>query len=257
MSDTLEEEHIARVMKEYNGMITKDMAKSILTKDTQKGHIKVDINDIISNKVPVGRIVDLSEHVYRIFNRIRFDASDNNKQKRTIVLGKEQSTLPLTLWDKKSDLADVLPIERNDIVHIQNLKVIKTGPSGELSSTQETHITKTSSGGTAISDFSKITGNEKNIDIIGRIVSLSQIRYFMDLSGKQSSISDCIISDGKIELRLVLWKSSSQAVAEMHPGDYIKVEFVNTKQKDSGIEIVASDTSRILINNSLYQRLSI
>ena len=102
-----------------------------------------------------------------------------------------------------------------------------------------------------VTRLSALKNLDKDIDIIGKVVSVDPVRYFTDLSGRHVSVSSCTLSEGSTNIRMSMWRSSSLYAAEMHPGDYVKAEFVSVKASESGLEISAGDYSRIFIGSSL------
>lgn len=243
---------VEKIIEEHGGMISRDMAVEIASGKAAEGRKagRASIADLRSGRIKTGNIVELETEVYRVFNKVRFEKDNKERFRRVLVLGKENDSLRVVLWDKHAQLVDSLSIERGDKIIASNLRVVEGREGPELSSTGSTFLSRAAPSNTGISDFSELRSGNRNIDIIGRVVSVSQIRYFVDLDGKQSGVSDCTITDGKIELKLVMWRSSSSCAAEMHPGDYIKVECASVKSTEAGVEISAADTSRILVTSS-------
>ncbi len=246
------EEDISKIIDQNGGLIDKKMASQI--KNTQEGtksYQKLTVDLLLKHEVVDGSIVNIEDKVYRVFNKIKMEINGTPRIKRVVVLGAEARTVSISLWDKNCNFIDSMLIQRGDSVSISSLKVRKVSDDIELSSTSGTYISRVVPSYNFKSNFSELSENERNIDIMGRILSVSPIRYFKDLDGKQSGVSECSITDGKTEAHVTLWRSSSGYSTDMHPGAYIKLEFVSVKKIDDKLEITATDASRILIGQGL------
>jgi ssDNA-binding replication factor A large subunit len=230
-------------------MIGKNIAAKI---ESNKNYSKSNVKQLIALSPNDNELVSIEDTVYRIFNKNRIENNGVTRLRRDLVLGEEGSTLTVVLWDKSCELVDTLLVQRGDKVLISNLKVRTIQDSIELINTAGTYISRVIPTEIDVkTDFSSLNGNEKNIDILGRILSVSPIRYFKDLDGKQNGISECTISDGFVEGRVTLWKSSSGYANEMHPGSYIKIEYCSIKKIEDKLDITANDYSRILLGQGL------
>ncbi len=209
---------------------------------------KLTIQELTASKLAEGDTVDIEDSVYRIFNKLRFERNGAVRVNRIVVLGSEGKSVRVVFWDKSAEMIDSATVQRKDRVIATNLRTKKTGDELELYSTASTYISRIMPAKTAVTDFSQLHGGEKNIDVSGRVLSVNPIRYFKDLSGRDSGVADCSISDGKTELALRLWGSSSACAGEMHPGDYLKAEFVSAKATENGVEITANDSARLLLS---------
>jgi len=209
---------------------------------------KLSVQQVSGAGIADGDTVDIEDSMYRIFNKLRFEKAGVARISRVAVFGGEGSSVRATFWDKSAEMIDAALVQRKDRVVVTNMRVKKSGDDTELQSTASTYISRLVPARSAVTDFSQLKGGEKNIDVSGRILSVNPIRFFRDLSGRDSGVADCTVTDGRMEARLVLWGSSSACTADMHPGDYIKAEFVSAKLTDNGMEIVASDSSRLLLS---------
>ncbi len=234
-----------KVAEEYGGMISMKSAEGIA-----EGRIprrKTGVGEIAAGKVSDGEIVDIEGEVYRVFNKIKFEKDGKAQYRRTIVIGDRSANIRAILWGAKAELPDYLPVERGDRIGMDRMRVRRFEDSYELSGIGESMIRRIEPCKQCITDFSYISEDAREIDVAGRLVSVGQPKYFNGLGGKKGSVADCSITDGKTILRLVLWDSSSEIASEMHPGGYVKAEYVSAKKTDAGIELSASDLSRILI----------
>lgn len=248
------EQEVNTVVKEHGGMISKKMANGILESRKKEGSAsKARLNDLLSGKFPDGSIVRIEEHIYRIFNKKSFNVSGRERTRRNMVLGNDSANILLTLWDKHAEMADNILMERGDRILADGLRLKKSEYGYELSNLTNTYLARLASSKTSILDFSMLKPGERSIDVTGKIISIGNIRHFNDLKGREGSVSDATISDGKKELRLVMWGSSSIYAGSMHPGDLVKIEFATVKETANGMEISASDSSRLLIKSRIQQ----
>ncbi len=229
------------------------IGKNIATKiESNKNYSKSNVKQLTTMAPKDNELVSVEDVVYRIFNKNRIESNGTVRLRRDLVLGEEGSTLTVVLWDKSCELVDTLLVQRGDRVLISNLKVRTLNESIELINTTGTYISRVMPSEVDVkTDFSSLNGNERNIDILGRILSVGPIRYFKDLDGKQNGISECTISDGAVEGRVTLWKSSSSYANEMHPGSYVKIEFCSIKLLEGKLDITANDHARILLGQGL------
>ena len=237
-----------KIIKEHGGLISRDMARGIL----ENGSVRVSnasAQEVCAGKFPEGGLVSVEDHVYKISNKKRFERNGLERFRRTLVLGSKGSTVVVSLWDKQADLADSLLIERGDRVLASNLRVRKAPDGYELSSISSTYLSRLSPSETQFRRFLDIKAGERDIDLVCKVVAVSPIRYFMDLNGGQSGVSDCTVTDGLTEARLTMWRSSSQYAATLHPGNYIKAESIDVREREGLIEFVAGDSSRVLVSN--------
>ena len=226
------EDDIGKIIDQNGGLIDKTMASRIKnTQESAKSYQKLSVDLLLKRGAEDESIVNVEDKVYRVFNKIKIDIKGTPRIKRIIVLGAEGRTVSISLWDKNCNFIDSMLIQRGDSISISSLKVRKISDDIELSSTSGTYISRIVPSYNFKSNFSEIAENERNIDIMGRILSVSPTRYFKDLDGKQSGVSECSVTDGKNEAHVTLWRSSSGYSADMHPGAYIKLEFVSVKKK--------------------------
>jgi ssDNA-binding replication factor A large subunit len=250
-----EEKELRKVVDEHRGMISKKMANGIIQqRKKEERPSKARVSEILSGMLSDGSIISMEEQVYRIFNKKSFTASGRDRMRRSIVLGDESANIPVTLWDKHAEMIDNLLIERGDRILADKLKLKKSEYGYELSTLSNTYLARLQASKNAVSDFSQLKPGERNIDIAGKVTSVGNIRHFNDLKGRESSVSDATLSDGRNEVRLVMWGSSSMYAGALHPGDLIKIEFAIVKETNQGIEISANDSSRILVKSSQEPR---
>ncbi len=244
------EEEISRTVKEHGELISREKARELISNKNQPAPQKRKLTAaaLIAANLQDGEVVDLEDNVYRVFNKVKFNRNGSAGVNRIVVFGSEGNSVKTILWEKSAEFPDAMQIQRKDKVLATNLRVHKNGDETELYSSTSTYFSRITPSKSSVTDFSQLKGGERNIDIIGRIVSIGSSRSFKSLGGTESSVSDCNISDGKIEARVSLWGSCSTYTTEMHPGEFLKVEFASAKLSENGLELSASDASRMLIS---------
>ncbi len=197
-----------------------------------------------------GEAVDIEDEVYRIFNLVRFEKDGKRRASRDLILGSPGNVVRAILWDKNAELVDTWFVQRRDKVLATNLKLKKEEGETLLYGTVTTSISRITPARSAVTDFASLMGGEKNIDVSGRVISIGATRLFKGLGGKENGVAECTISDGRISMRVALWGACSSFTASMHPGDYLKLEFVAARATEAGLEISANDYSRLLLSKA-------
>ncbi|MGC8729876.1 MAG: hypothetical protein ACP5RP_00615 [Candidatus Micrarchaeia archaeon] len=253
-----------QVLDEFSGMISRAQAKSIL--DSQGVTPKLDQSTAHSSNFSVKEILEryqnfsetlstfnIEDTIYRIFNESTYDVAGKRNTKRIIILGKEGDTIKVNLYGKLADYIDLNGFEAGDIVIITNLIF---DSSGNARNSPNTYISKIRPGGSAITNYSEIKSEMRNINIIGKVIEIDPIRYITRID-KQSQVPTCRIklSDLLHEISVSLWESSALSTVNMHINDYVKIEFCASKVRNDTIEIYANNYSRVLISKALSNRL--
>ncbi len=229
------------IIKNYNGMLDKNTADRLATNNK-----RLNVDELSKLSIPIGSILDVEDYVLRLFNKRPFKTQTKESFVRHGLLGNDTVFIRLVLWDDNANLVDTIPIERGDRVFIKGLR-LKNGSKGvELHTTNKTSIYRIMPQKQSfINDFSSLQ-ESKGIDIVGKITEISKPKYFND-QNKSRTVVDSKLTDGKNEIKLVLWDSSALSTSYMNVGDIIKIEFANIKRVGDQLEIHATDKSRVII----------
>lgn len=182
-------------------------------------------------------LVNLSDYIYRIFNRSKF------KNKRILVMGTSPDTINV-IFKNKNDKLDKLKIYHNDKITIKNLLVNMDKKSFYVN--DETDIKRVSQSKPPISNFGFLAPKIKNIDILGKVEDICKLKcsnekdFFMKLK-----LKDRI---GNV-MSLIAEDSSALSLDGIKKNQYIRLEFVKTKLESGKIYILADDDSRIIKYN--------
>ncbi|MEM3661290.1 MAG: hypothetical protein QXG73_00440 [Candidatus Micrarchaeaceae archaeon] len=245
---------IQNAIDERYGLINREMAKSMLDTKNQRIFERISASSVPEN-IAEGSVVDLDGKVIKVLNKTAVQGGGAGNYFRLMLLGEERNPVRVVLWRKYADLVDNMLIERNDNILAKALSVKKWQDSTEFSTTSATFFFRTKPALGGISDFSQLSSGMKNIDIIAKLLSIGSVHYFTDLKSRQRGVVRCAITDGAIEMPLVLWGLSSGYAAVLHPGNYIKVEYASVKNGNASLEIHADDYSRILASDTFRSRM--
>ncbi len=254
---------LERILDSYSGMISKNQAERIL--ESRKGRIledeKTDAIGVLAFLAEARKAGTTKEYsaniediIYRIFNASTTKtASGKERKRRDIVLGKENNTVELVVFDKFSDMADINCYERGDKVFIKNA-IVDVG-TGQLRAGRNFSMSKIAQGNTGIVDFNEIKEEIKNIDIIGKVIEIDPIRHVNRLNGTQIPVCDIVLSDAHKAIAATLWGNIAIETAALNINDCIKIEFCSVKSRNGTLEIYANDYSRIVKSQALLSRL--
>jgi hypothetical protein len=255
------------IIDRFSGMITKEQAAALSDRGGEHDGVLRNVEDLlvlinkrtdkdthaVADSNPF--TVNVKEKVYRIFNPVTLTQGGVQTSRRSVVLGSENRTLKLNLRSRLSEFIDTEAFERGDVIEVDN--AILDPVRGELVEGIGTVMRRVSPAKhDAIVDYDALGNEMRNIDVIGKIVEMSSVRY-AGISGKRLAVSDCVLTDLKRSVNASLWGSSALATARIKINDFVKIEFCRTGTGRNGLVLHASDLSRIVANKAFGQRLSV
>ncbi len=253
-------DEIADTVDRFSGMITREQAERMAASREKAGTPAAEATDALrlsefisaqrSSKAvrdsPAAYIVNITDKVYRVFNKVEYRRNGRNGASRIVVMGRENHTIKLNLLDRFAELADSLPISRSDVILVKNAS-LEMG-RGELRSTNATQISVISHSEAAKAEFGDMAEGDRNVDVIGKVIEIGPIRYVSRLGGDgQIAVSECTITDAKTPLQVSLWGSSALMTTKLAINDTVKIEFCSVRSRNGRMELYASDLSRVLI----------
>jgi hypothetical protein len=252
---------VEEIVDRLSGMITKEQAAALSGRTSNAMSVDGLIELMDKRKAEDTHAaaadpftVNVKDSVYRIFNPVSLQTGSVHAVKRCVVLGKEGSTLRLSLRGRLSEFIDTGAFERDDVIEVDNA-VFDIG-NGELVDGMNTVMSKVSHARhDAIADYSALGNGLRNIDVIGKMIEIGPLRY-ADVSGKRLAASDCVLTDLKRSVDASLWGSSALATARIRVNDFVKMEFCSTRAGRDGLMLHAGDLSRIVANRDFGRRLS-
>jgi hypothetical protein len=257
---------VEEIVDRLSGMITKEQAAALSSRGGGCGCGAMSVNDVLglidaaATKKPRSDTdsgpftVNVQDSMYRIFNPVNLASGSRRLSRRSVVLGREGSTLRLGLRGRLSEFIDTAAFERNDVVAVSNA-IIDAG-RGELVDGKDTVMRRVAPARRdAIVDYSTLVDGLKGIDVLGKIVEIGPVRH-ADISGKRLAVSDCVLTDLNRSVNASLLGSSAAATSNIRVNDFVKIEFCGTGTGRNGPMLYAGDLSRIVANKIFGKRLA-
>lgn len=258
-----------KIMDLLSGMITKPQAEcvakgefgniEILMKAGSAGITAADLSKLTNNEWnwlmeqgTAGKM-RIKDSVYRILPPEKTVKGKKNIR-RKLILGEDGNTIAINLSEDLLEELDRIPIERGDKISVKNLMMQSYLELGQTPYTKINRITESEK--STVTNYSSIIGELKNADIIGIVTEVGQVkRTQKNNSGAEDEVSDCKISDTKHTAQVILWGESARLAESMALNSWIKIEFCNIKQTESGLVVWVSNTSRILSSGTFASRI--
>lgn len=199
--------------------------------------------------------------ITKIYDTITFDKNDGSEgQVRSIEVTDDTGSIRVTLWNKETEIA----MDKGDIIKISGGNVefddyagdsyrLNTGwnasivinpeiddeLSKKLSDINNFQITK-------IKDVLNIDEDEgREVDVIGRILSMQDIREFQRVDGTEGQVRSIDLADETGIVRTSLWDEKSDI--DQGLGDAIKIENARTRLGQNVMELSVGRSSRITV----------
>ncbi|MCD6530265.1 hypothetical protein J7L06_08300 [Candidatus Bathyarchaeota archaeon] len=174
------------------------------------------------------RKVSLRGFVHQVSDVHEFNRKDGAKGKvRRILLSDETGKLTVVLWNEKVD--ELRDLKVGDLVQIINGRVKKMNDNSI-----ELHVEKNS--------IVKVIGNyfemdpptirdlQANLDldrepkVLGKILSLDEVKEFRRKDGKEGKMARIFLSDGTGILQVNLWDEKTEILRNLKVGDIVLIE---------------------------------
>jgi replication factor A1 len=142
-----------------------------------------------------------------------------------LLVADETGSIRITLWDDKADLINQGFIEIGHNLQLGGYVKegysgveVNIGSNGVLSQTDEEVNVKNAS--MKISDIKNGMGS---INVIGRLLDISDIRTFNKKDGSKGRVGNITIGDDTGKIRITLWDEKTDKMAELRLGDAVEV----------------------------------
>jgi replication factor A1 len=213
----------------------------------------VQIKDLVSGLKDVtitGRVI----HVSPTKKFIRQNGSEGAK--RVIHVADKTGVVRVAIWDEEALALEPKHI-LDRLVRLRHASVkrkaggkieLNIGSKGEIEIDpedlkEEDYPPLTSFIGT----LDKITGNEKNIDIIGLVSQVYPIITFKRQDGGEGKVRRVEIKNHTGKITLVLWDENADAISEEHIGRHILVLGAGVKKRfDGRLELHTKNQTEII-----------
>ena len=206
-----------------------------------------DINNIDENVIIKGKILFIKETK-------SFFRKNNTKGKlKQIVIGDDTGIVTINLWDDQIDKYSNLNI--GDSIEINDLNIKKNN----YTNTFEISIPKSSSGikkleydityNIIFTKIGYIENLKNNLNVIGKIINISDINTFIKKDGSEGTIGYITIGDDTGKMNLKLWDNNTVYLDDFNYEDVISIQNCFSK--------INSYTKKIELNinkNSIIQK---
>ena len=199
--------------------------------------------------------------ITKIYDTITFDKNDGSEgQVRSIEVTDDTGSIRVTLWNKETEIA----MDKGNIIKISGGNVefddyagdsyrLNTGwnasivinpeiddeLSKKLADINNFQITK-------IKNVLNIDEDEgREVDVIGRILSMQDIREFQRVDGTEGQVRSIDLADETGIVRTSLWDEKSDI--DQGLGDAIKIENARTRLGQNVMELSVGRSSRITV----------
>ena len=226
-SITMEEftEKVNEKVEQMGGLCDEKTAAMLVAHDlgmNETGKSSQKVADIKSDSGNVNFIAK----VVSVFPIREFTRSDGTVGRvGNLLVADETGSIRITLWDDKADLINQGFIEIGHNLQLGGYVKegysgveVNIGGNGVLSQTDEEVNVKNAS--MKISDIKSGTGS---INVIGRLLDISDIRTFNKKDGSKGRVGNITIGDDTGKIRITLWDDKTDKIAELRLGDSVEV----------------------------------
>ena len=218
-------EKVNEKVEQMGGLCDEKTAAMLVAHDlglNETGKSSQQITDIKSDSGNVNFIAK----VVSVFPIREFTRSDGTVGRvGNLLVADETGSIRVTLWDDKADLINQCFIEIG-----QNLQLggyvkegysgveVNIGSNGVLSQTDEEVQVKHAS--MKISDIKDGMGS---INVVGKLLDISDIRNFNKKDGSKGRVGNITIGDDTGKIRITMWDDKTDKMAELRLGDAVEV----------------------------------
>lgn len=201
--------------------------------------------------------------VTKIYDTINFEKNDGTEgQVRSIEVTDDTGSIRVTLWNKETEIA----MDKGDIIKIEGGNIefddyagdryrLNTGWNAaivmnpEIDDELKEKLSKVDN--TQVKKIEEVLDTEKDegeeVDVIGRILSIDDIRQFQRVDGSEGQVRSIDLADETGIVRISLWDEKSDI--DQGLGDAIKIENARTRLGQGRMELSVGRSSRITIPN--------
>lgn len=200
-------------------------------------------------------VVDLAAKTQRTYPPREFTRNGGTKgQVMNVTLADETGTIRASFWGKMVETSQEL--KPGDTILIENARS-KTGlqDKPEIQVGKQTKI-DVNPENVEIEEIkpkrikiSELEGGLESVEVVGRVIELSEIREFTKSEGDRGKAASLTIGDDTGTAKAVLWNSKTTILEEVEVGDIIKITDSYTSAGDYGsIEIHGGRHADVEVN---------
>lgn len=266
MGEEVLSNEIKKRKNQFSGLITEEDILKLIARE--KG-ISFPETDLVLPKKLVelkqGEYSNVLVRVLHVFSPKAFEKEERKGRVCNMLVSDETGKATMVLWNRDVDFIEKGIIERNSVIEAKNVFVKNAAPlelhSGMLT---EIHVKEDS--------FEEIPKDERivfeiaglkqgmmDVDFYGRVLDLREEKTFVKEKRtddsmvpvmKKGLVSNCLVSDGTGQIRLILWDKNAEMVRKLKIGDAIKVEsgFVKANPQTNSIEVHVGWKGRLVPN---------
>lgn len=218
-------EKVNEKVEQMGGLCDEKTAAMLVAHDlglNETGKSSQKVADIKSDSGNVNFIAK----VVSVFPIREFTRSDGTVGRvGNLLVADETGSIRITLWDDKADLINQGFIEIGHNLQLGGYVKegysgveVNIGSNGVLSQTDEEVNVKNAS--MKIADIKNGMGS---INVIGRLLDISDIRTFNKKDGSKGRVGNITIGDDTGKIRITLWDEKTDKMAELRLGDAVEV----------------------------------
>lgn len=248
------ENKVKSKMDQLAGLISKEGAAHIVANEMgvkiiEETSGKLKIKNVISGM----RDVEVIGKVQRIFEVREFQKEDRTGKVGSIILADETGNIRVTFWNDQTDV--LKEIKENDIIKIEKSYVRDNQGRPELQANDKTQviinppgekIEEVKSFSITRKNIEKLDENDLNIEILGTIVSINDIRFFEkcptcnkrlrisgdkfnclehgEVSPNYSYVLNLVLDDGTSNIRAVFFGKQLEKLIEKDDEEILKIK---------------------------------
>lgn len=178
-----------------------------------------DVHEAGSNVYIVGKIIS-------VFDVREFSRNDGTTGRvGNLIIADDTGSIRLTLWDDKADLITTGSIEPGKTYRVSGYvkegysgMEVNVGRYGGIQEADEEIQVDLSSG-----KISDIKENDSDINLIGVVLQVSDIRTFSKRNGGEGKVRNILIGDDTGKIRVTLWDDKTKLADDVNVGDAVEI----------------------------------
>ncbi len=214
----------------------------------------------IEDLMPGMSKVDILAQVVRVREPREFQRTGSKPgQVGSITLQDSTGEVRLPLWDEKSSLIAQLELKKGDVVRVQNAYVrqgidkrpeLSLGGRGSIAlSPEDPRAKELPSIHEAVIGVSDLAPEMMEVDLVGRVATVSDVRTFARPDGTTGRVSTLILVDRTGQVRVSLWDEWADFSKNLKRGEAVKLENAVVRPGLGGrVELSLGSNGRVVGN---------
>lgn len=193
------------------------VVKKIKIKDITEDNENIEIDGKIIDILPVKTFTKKDSSIGRL---------------KQLIIGDDSGTIKLNLWDQQIDFNSELKVD--DSITLKNINIKRNNYSKnlELSIPSSQKIEKLNYNieyKPVYLKIQQIKDSMNNINILGKILDISEIRTFTKKDGTEGTVGNILIGDETGKIQLTLWNENTIILDEYNFDDVISITNCSSK----------------------------